>query len=198
MTIRTRCAMLIAAVCLLPLAAGAAAPKPVDTLKGYGPAPFGTRWERARTLFPGAAVLPEGKSVGAPTVGGPFVHRLYLTNQHVEGLAKPVNVELRFWKKKLWVVQVYWGDNAPADVVAMLTKRLGPSLGNDPNAPIWADDFTQTTVTMPMHTYGTADLALSAEAQVWLKKVIRGEWTAASPAELDEMEERTPAPTPGH
>ncbi|MFN8641992.1 MAG: hypothetical protein U0802_10150 [Candidatus Binatia bacterium] len=30
-------------------------------------------------------MLPEGKNVGSPTVGGPFVHRLYLTDQRVEG-----------------------------------------------------------------------------------------------------------------
>ncbi|MFN8641991.1 MAG: hypothetical protein U0802_10145 [Candidatus Binatia bacterium] len=94
-------------------------------------------------------------------------------------------------------MQVYWRDNPPADVVAMLTRRLGPSLGSDPKSPIWADDHTQTTVTMATRTYGTADLAISADAQAWLKRAIKGEWTRASQAELDEMEGRTPAPTPG-
>ena len=182
------------ALALAPLAARAAAPPPVDTLKGFGPAPFGTRWEKAQTLFPQAAVMPEKQNLGAPNVGGPFVHRLLLTQQQVEGLPRPVDVELRFWKKRLWVVQVYWRDNPDQDVVAMLTRRLGPSLGNDPAAPLWATDTTQTTVTLKQRTYGTSDLALSADAQAWFKKLMKGQWSQPSQAELDEMEGRTPAP----
>jgi hypothetical protein len=189
--------LLPVALCLAALAARGADTPPVDTLKGYGPAPFGTRWEKARTLFPGAEVLPDKKNVGAPSVGGPFVHRLYLTDQRVEGLPKPVNVELRFWKKRLWVVQVYWGDNSEQEVLAMLGKRLGPAQGNSGGgAPLWTTDTAQTTVTPSQRTYGTADLQLSAAAQRWFKQVMKGEWNRPSQAELDEMEERAPAPTP--
>lgn len=183
----------LAALCLLPAVAGGAA-APLDTLKGYGPAPFGTRWDKAQQLFPKAEVLPDGKNVGAPSVGGPFVHRLYLTEQTVEGLPKPVNVELRFWKKNLWVVQVYWGENTEQDVIAMLTKRLGPN--RDPNNPLWITDTVQTTAVLKQHTYGSADLALSADAQAWFKKLMHGEWKQPSQAELDQMEQRTPAATP--
>lgn len=186
--------LVLAALCLAPLAARAADTPPVDTLKGFGPAPFGTRWEKARSLFPKAEEVPATKNLGAPSVGGPFVHRLYLADQRVEGLPKPVDVELRFWKKRLWVVQVYWGDNAEKDVLAMLAKRLGPGQGGDGAPPLWITDTTQTTVTPAQHTYGTSDLGLSADAQAWFKKLMKGEWKAPSQAELDEMEGRTPAP----
>ena len=139
-------------------------------------------------------MLPDGKNLGAPSVGGPFVHRLYLTEQTVEGLPKPVNVELRFWKKNLWVVQVYWGENTEQDVIAMLTKRLGPN--RDENNPLWITDTVQTTAVLKQHTYGSADLALSADAQAWFKKLMHGEWKQPSQAELDQMEQRTPAATP--
>ena len=196
--------VLAAGLCLLPTLATAgqkprstdAAAAPIDTLKGYGPAPFGTRWDKAQKLFPKAEVLPENKNVGAPSVGGPFVHRLYLTDQHVEGLPKPVNVELRFWKKNLWVVQVYWGDNTDQDVVAMLTKRLGPNQGNDTVNLLWIGDKVQVTGSTKQHTYGSADLDLSADAQDWFRKLMHGEWKAPSQAELDQMEGRTPAATP--
>ncbi|HSP97834.1 MAG TPA: hypothetical protein VL049_11395 [Candidatus Dormibacteraeota bacterium] len=197
--------VLAAGLCLLPAVAGAgqkprppgaAEAPPIDTVKGYGPAPFGTRWDKAQKLFPRAEVLPENKNVGAASVGGPFVHRLYLTDQHVEGLPKPVNVELRFWKKNLWVVQVYWGDNSDQDVVAMLTRRLGPNQGNDTVNLLWIGDTVQVTGSTKQHTYGSADLALSADAQAWFKKLMHGEWKAPSQAELDEMEGRTPAATP--
>jgi hypothetical protein len=127
--------------------------------QGLRPARFGTRWDKAQQLFPKAEVLPDGKNLGAPSVGGPFVHRLYLTEQTVEGLPKPVNVELRFWKKNLWVVQVYWGENSEQDVIAMLTKQLGPN--RDEKNPLWVTDTVQTTAVLKQHTYGSADLALS-------------------------------------
>ena len=171
---------------------------PLDTLKGYGPAPFGTRWDKAQKLFPKAEVVSEGKNLGAPSVGGPFIHRLYLTDQHIEGLSKPVNVELRFWKKNLWVVQVYWGENSDQDVVAMLSKRLGPNQGNDSGNLLWITDTVQITGSTKQHTYGSTDLTLSADAQAWFKKLMHGEWKAPSQEELDQMEGRTPAAaTPG-
>lgn len=180
---------------LVPLLAAAAA-APLDTLKGYGPAPFGTRRDKAQALFPTAEVLADGRNMGAPSVGGPFVHRLYLTDQHVEGLPKPVNVELRFWKKNLWVVQVYWRDNSDADVLAALSKRLGPNQESDGNNLLWITDTVQVTGSTRLRTYGAADLGLSADAQKWFKQMMRGEWKAPSQAELDEMEQRTPVPSP--
>jgi hypothetical protein len=119
---RAATSLAIALALAVPAVAAAAAPPPVDTLKGYGPAPFGTRWDKAQKIFPKAEIVPEGKNLGAPNVGGPFVHRLYLTDQHVEGLPKPVNVELSFWKKNLWVVLVYWRENTEQDVLAALTR----------------------------------------------------------------------------
>lgn len=186
-----RCLALAAALCLAPAVARAAA-TPLDPLKGWGPIAFGTRWEQAQKLLPQAEVLANGKNLGAPSVGGPFVHRLYLKDQAVEGLAKPVNVELRFWKKKLWVVQVYWGENSDQDVVAALTKRLGPNQGTDADNLLWITDTVQVSGSARQHTYGAADLALSTDAQDWFKKLMRGEWKQPSQAELDEMEGRTP------
>ena len=194
----TRLSTLAAALALaLVLAGQSAAQTPsMDTLKGYGPMPFGTRWDKAQQMLPKAEVLPDGRNMGAPSVGGPFVHRLYLTDQHVQGLPKPVNVELRFWKKNLWVVQVYWGDNSEQDVVAALTKKLGPDQSTDPGNLLWITDTVQVTGSTKQHTYGSADLALSADAQAWFKKLMKGEWKQPSQAELDQMEGRTPAPTP--
>lgn len=191
---RGRMLALLLVLCAAP--AFAADPASLDTLKGYGPAPFGTRWDKAQALFPSGQVLPDGKSMGAPSVGGPFVHRLYLTGQKVEGLPKPVNVELRFWKKNLWVVQVYWGDNSDKDVLEALSKKLGPNQGSGPENLLWITDTVQVTGSTKAKTYGAADLTLSADAQQWFKKLMKGEWKAASQAELDEMEQRTPAPTP--
>lgn len=170
-----------------------AAPTPFEPLKGYGPVAFGTRWEQAQKLLPQAEVLPDGKNLGAASVGGPFVHRLFLKGQQLEGFEKPVNVELRFWKKKLWVVQVYTEENSDQDVVAALTKRLGANQGTSPDNLLWITDTVQVSGSVKQHTFGAADLGLSAEAQAWFKKLMRGEWKQPSQVELDEVEGRTPA-----
>ncbi len=88
-----------------PLAeAPAAAAKPVviEQFTGYAGIPWGTRWEEVKKRLPKAVDLPDGKNLGATPVGLPFIHRLELEQQQVPGLAEPVTVELRFWKKKLW------------------------------------------------------------------------------------------------
>jgi hypothetical protein len=197
-------AVLIACGCFLP-AAGRAQPAPAAAataaptapggeFTGYGKAPFGMRWEAAKKLFPKAEELPDGKDMGAANIGGPFIHRLYLTDQKVEGLPKPVNVELRFWKKKLWGVIIYFKDDDPKLVLAMLTKRLGASQSTDPDNPLWVFDKTQTSASMKQSWYGINDSGLSKQAQAWFALVMTGQWRAASPAELDEVEDRTPAP----
>lgn len=178
---------------LLLLAAPAAAAS-TALFAGYGPAAFGTRWEKALPMFPKAEPLDNAANLGSPNVGGPFVHRLLLRDQQVAGLAKPVQVELRFWKKKLWVVQVYWGENRTEDVLAMLNEQLGPSDSAAPNDPLWIKGDVQTTISPKQGWFGSTDLAISGDAQDWLKKLMTGQWREPSRAELDEMEDRTPVP----
>jgi hypothetical protein len=175
-------------------AAVAAPADPNALFAGYGPAPFGTRWEKALTLFPTAEQMSQSKNLGSSNVGGVFVHRLLLDKQSIAGVAKPVQVELRFWKKKLWAVNVYFGENSTPEVLAMLTRALGPSEGTDPNSPFWFKGDVQTTVSPKQGWFGSTDLTLSADAQAWFKKLRKGQWKQASQAELDEMEDRTPVP----
>jgi len=170
---------------------------PGEEFTGFGKATFGMRWEAVKKVFPQAEEVPDGKDLGAANIGGPFVHRLLLKDQKIEGLPKPVTVELRFWKKRLWGVVVYFNENDPQAVLASLTKRLGPSQTTDADNPIWIFDKTQTTAAMKQKWYGTNDSALSKKAQAWFALVMTGQWTGATQAELDEVEDRTPgAATP--
>lgn len=194
---------LCAASALVPLCGQAqSTPSPaaspqaaVREFTGYGKATFGMRWEEVKKLYPQAEEVPDGKDLGAANIGGPFVHRLLLKNQPFEGLPKPVMIELRFWKKKLWGVIVYFQDNDPQVVLAMLTKRLGPSQSTDPTNPLWMFDKTQTGAAMTQKWMGINDTPLSKQAQAWFALVMTGQWTGATQAELDEVENRTPGST---
>ncbi len=182
-----------------PLAdAPAAAVKPVviEEFTGYAGIPWGTRWEEVKKRLPKAVDIPDGKNLGATPLGLPFVHRLELEQQQFPGLKEPVTVELRFWKKKLWGVIVYFGNNKDEDVTALLLKRLGPQDGTDATYPSWKTDKTQTSADMRVRWFGATDTPLSLQAQAWFALLLTGQFTGASQAEMDEVENRTPAPAP--
>jgi hypothetical protein len=117
-----------------------------------------------------------------------------IEQQKVDGLDKPTTVELRFWKKKLWGFIVYFGDNKDEAVIAMLNGRLGPPDGTDPKYPVWKRAKTQTTAEMLQRWYGVNDLPLSTQAQAWFAQLLTGGWSGPTQADLDEIEDRTPAP----
>lgn len=166
-----------------------------DEFTGFEKAPFGSTPEEFKKLYPKAEVLKEGEDLGAPTVGGAYITRLVLKDQPVTGLAKPTTVELRFWKRKLWGVIVYYGDNDDKQVLDMLTKRLGPSGSADPDYPLWERSKTQTAATVKQRWYGINDLPLSKEAQAWFALLLTGQWKGPTQEELIELGLATPAAT---
>lgn len=171
-------------------------PANVKEFTGFEKAPFGISYDEFRKLYPKSEVIPEGKDLGSPTVGGPYIRRLVLNDAKVEGLAKPTMVELRFWKNKLWAVIVYYGDNDDQQIHAMLAKRLGPNDSGDADNPLWERAMTQTTAQKKQRWYGVTLTSLSNEARAWFALMITGQWKGASNAELVELGLATPAPTP--
>ena len=176
-----------AAAVAKPTATGPKKGEKADEITGFDKSAFGSSLADAKKSYPKAEEIPEGKDLGAPTVGGPYIRRLLLTDQKVEGLPKPTMVELRFWKNKLWGVVVYLGDNDEPQVIEILTKRLGPSDSTDTDYPLWVRSKTQTTMERKQRWYGVNDLALSTEAQAWFAKLLHGEWKNATPEELAEL-----------
>lgn len=173
----------------------AAKPVEIQQFTGYADIPWGTRWEVVKKRFPDATELAEGKSLGANPIGGPLIHRLELTKQAFPGLNKPVTVELRFWKKKLWGFVVYFGDNTDDEVSALLYGRLGPQDSTEKTYPIWKKDLTQTSADFRVRWFSVTDTPLSLQAQEWFQQLLTGQWKGVSQAELDEVEDRTPAPS---
>jgi hypothetical protein len=167
-----------------------------DEFTGYGAVPFHTTYDAFKTRYPSAEVVSEGQNLGAPSIGGPYIRRLLLKGQKVEGLEKPTMVELRFWKNKLWGVIVYYGENDPEKIHAMLTKRLGPSDSTDPTNPLWERSKTQTTAQTKQRWFGINDTVLSKEAQEWFKLALTGKWRGATAEELVELGLATPVATP--
>ena len=191
---------LVAALALSGSAAAATPPPGTSTprsgaeFSGFGDASFGTRWAAVRARYPKAQELAEGDHRAAPSIGGPFVRRLLLTAQPVEGFTGPADVELRFWKNQLWTVVVYLGGNPDPPMTAVLGKRLGPPDNSDADNPQWTRGKTQTTAAVKQNWYAVNDIALSGEAQAWFVKVMQGEWKGPTQEELDALADPTPVP----
>ena len=58
---------------------------------------------------------------------------------------------------------------------------------------MWKRAKTQTTAEMLQRWYGVNDLPLSTQAQGWFSLLLTGGWSGPTQAELDEIEDRTPA-----
>jgi hypothetical protein len=170
-------------------------PPNVKEFTGLGTFPFGGSLADFQKQFPKAEPLPEGKDIGSPTIGGPYIRRFVLTDQKVDGVAKPTQVEVRFWKNKLWAVIVYYGGNDDAKIHAMLLERLGPNESGDEDNPLWQRAKTATTAQKKQRWYGVTDAELSKQAQAWFALMITGQWKGATDAELVELGLATPAPT---
>lgn len=161
-------------------AATPAAPTPAATpaasaspgLTGYGPVALGTSLARARELLPAARPIENRVMLGAPTLDSPHIQRLVLEQQAFPGLPAPIDVELRFWNERLWIVHLYTRTNPPDAVRAMLRARLGPPTDDRPRTMIWATDATTISAQLTQGWIAITDVAISREPQAWFNQTI--------------------------
>lgn len=179
-----------------PTPVAKANPANVKEFTGLGSFPFGGSLADFVKQYPKAEPLPEGKDLGSPTIGGPYIRRFVLQDQKFEGVDKPTQIEVRFWKNKLWAVIVYYGDNDDKKIHTMLDERLGPITTGDDDNPLWELEKTQVTAQRKQRWFGITQTALSNEARAWFALMITGQWKGATEAELVELGLATPAPTP--
>jgi hypothetical protein len=145
---------------------------------GYEKANFGLSVEEVKKLYPGIEELPLSKSLGAPVIKGPFITRYLLAKQKVPGAEAPVDLELRFWKGKLWLFIAYFGQTQGEAVVAKLKETYGPPTSDHAGYPIWNGAKTAIVVEMKDGRYTVQYNEFSTEAQAWyiaeLKKELGG------------------------
>jgi len=129
---------------------------------GFANARFGASVEEVKNLYP--RLEPLTKSLGSAVVEGPLVTRWVLWQQKTPGLPHPTNVELRFWKGRLWVVIIYFGENSLQTVIDSLTARYGPPRGNALSA-VWTGAKSTVIVAGRAKWYSIHDNVISKEAQ---------------------------------
>ena len=133
--------------------------------EGYGKAHFGMTVAQVRKAYP---ELKEAPQV-AGYLSHPNLKRYVLWHQKLEGLAKPADVELRFWRDSLWTVLFYCGENNFDDVKVQLSKQYGlPASGGADPTWLWP---TRTLMTASKGGwYSIADREIGKDAQATLAR----------------------------
>ncbi|HVN86294.1 MAG TPA: hypothetical protein VMW17_15775 [Candidatus Binatia bacterium] len=102
------------------------------------------------------------ENLGAIVVESPNIVRYHIPNVQLQGLAKPVSLELRFWNEKLWVVIGYFGDNSPDEVMKYLRDRYGPPTSTKPD-PAWRGQIAVIASNSKQKWFSVADQVASKE-----------------------------------
>ncbi len=172
---------------------------------GLGKLRFGMTPAQVLRLYPALKKLDQ-ENLGASPVISPLAVRQLLSNQKVPGLKKPVLVELRYWKEKLWVIVVYFGQNPADEVMAALKKQYGePSTSS--REPVWRGKKANVMTNLMPGWYAIADNELSRDAQeVIIGEIRKNEERMRAQQEAQRLQAQaaataaaaaTPAPTPG-
>lgn len=134
--------------------------------------PFGASVEDAKKLYPKMVVTDQVKI--AQIFNHPFIERFSIGPQKLEGLEKPCEVELRFWKKKFWLAVVSFGENSNEAVEAFLTSSYGPVNHRTKQYLSWNSPKAASVADMKARWYEVHDESLSNDVrQTWLSGGLR-------------------------
>lgn len=182
---RTR-TLLLLLPCLLALTAALATAAVKDPLTAFGSAKLGASLADVKKAYPKMEALAPMANLGAQGFVSDHLARFVVRNAQVPELKRKADVELRFWKDKLWAYIVYYGDGNDQAVVETLTKRFGPPNGTNPQKPSWAGETSTTFVETSQHWYSVTDNAISKDAAAWfvsnLQQLQSGMKAPAAPA----------------
>lgn len=143
-----------------------------NEIKGFNSTKFGSSIEETKKVYPKMEPLTE--NLGATAFPSEHLARFVIRGAPVDELKRSTDVELRFWKNKLWAYIVYFGEgNAPV-IIEVLTKRLGPPNGTNPEKPGWLGETSMTFVESSVHWYSVTDNEISKDAQAWFTEKLKG------------------------
>lgn len=159
-----------------------------NELTGFGAVKLGSSVEEMKKVHPAMAPLGPTETLGSQAFVSEYLARYVLRGVEVPELKRKADVELRFWKDKLWVYIVYYAADDEKAVIEALTKRLGPPNGTNPQKPGWVGDTSTVFVETAKHWYAVSDNTISKDAQAWFITNLRQMGNAMAPA--------SSAPTP--
>lgn len=173
----------------------------VKDANGYGKARFGATVNEVQKAYPKLEELTMNQSLGAPVIKGPDITRYVLHAETYPGVSQPIDVELRFWKGKLWLYIAYFPATESDAVLAKLVEDHGPSTSKSADYPSWKLEKSNVLLEKKLGRVTVNDDGFTKEAQAWflaeLKKGMAGRRPPAN-APAQATQAAIPAPTPGH
>lgn len=163
--------LVIGALCAALVATTAAAKPPEPT--GFGKLKFGMSVDQVKKLFPKMEALSLETNLGVGPLGGPNVLRFRLPKQKVPGAKEPADVEVRFWKGKLWMIAVYYGVANDKTVMAALSEQYGPPTATNAQTSAWTGQHSVLFVEHGPGQYTIQDMAMMKEAQAYVLDLLR-------------------------
>jgi hypothetical protein len=178
---RTLCVLLLSiVVCGTAQAASPTAPPTPRVPDGVAAAKFGMTVEQARQRYPDLAPAPV--MIGAAYVISPDLSRYVVPKIELPGLPGDSSLELRFWKKQLWSIIVYYGSTPFPTVLDYLRREYGPTAATTGD-PTWTLGKVAIVTSPGQMWYSLEDSEVSKE--------VRSAWLAA----LQELQKRKVSPT---
>jgi len=161
----------IAVIALLVAAAVAPQPSRGDDLTTVvGDVRLRQSLAEVQKQFPEMKEL-RSKGPQAAIVEGEFIRRFAVRGVTPFGLAKPTDMELRFWKGQLWLALFQFGENNDDAVRAALEKRFGAKPSAAPQA-FWETPTYSVALQMKPRWFSIQDPGLTSEAQRWFLELM--------------------------
>ena len=148
---------------------------------GYGKAKFGSTVDEVKKVFPKLEALTLQQTMGAPIVNAPDITRYALHEQSFPGAAKPIDVELRFWKGKLWLYIAYFPPEEADAVLGKLTSEYGPQGNKSADYPSWKLENTTVLLEKKLGRVTVNDNGFTKEAQEWFLGELKKGMSAKRP-----------------
>ena len=148
---------------------------------GYGKVRFGATVDEVKKAYPKLEELNMSQSLGAPVIKGPDITRYVLHAESYPGVAEPIDVELRFWKGKLWLYIAYFPPAQSDSVLAKLVADHGPSTGKNPDYPNWKLEKSTVLLEKKLGRVTVNDDASTKEAQAWFLAELKKGMAARKP-----------------
>ncbi|MDX2166987.1 MAG: hypothetical protein SF182_07990 [Deltaproteobacteria bacterium] len=158
---------------VIGIALAVAAPASATDITAVGKAKLGMSVDEVKKIYPKMEQLRPDQVLGAQTIMAEDLVRYVVHDTSAPALTKPGDVELRFWKGKLWAFIVYYKDNDPKQVEAAISKQLGPQTGKRPTHPFWKGTAMTAMLDPDGRWYSLTDDAISKDAQAWFIERVR-------------------------
>jgi hypothetical protein len=168
MIMRQQIIPLLLAILLLAAPAAALENQP----SGLGKAQFGMSPKQIEKIYKGKVRTLDRENLGATPIYTADVVRQVIADEKVAGLDQPTNVELRYWKNKLWVIIVYFGQNGAEAVNEALLKQFGKPTVSSTDL-VWQFPKVLVNTSNREHWYALAELEMSKEVQAAFTEDLR-------------------------